>query len=281
MLLSSIMVTNQTLFDALTLAVAEKNLDSFSDTRAKNYLLQEFSKELFPTEIANEIIEAFLKSLRNKWQLVNRTRKTFLEKHAGWLATEIFDVPAEKQSESRGRPVSPFEDASEKTKKRRTADLVKISPPRLLYAETTVLRKEGHSADARRLSALAVNQSSSPSQKQPAYSPNEALALMFDCGLSKASYQHLRNGAKERCSNLYPAYNHVRQAKEQYLPSSVDIWTITDFAAEIDLQALLDHTSRRIVELQMYVIESCPLLEQLTLHCKVGFDGATGQSIYK
>ena len=59
MLLTSIMVTNQTLFDALTLAVAEKTLDSFSDNHAKNYLLQEFLKELFPTEIANKIIEAF------------------------------------------------------------------------------------------------------------------------------------------------------------------------------------------------------------------------------
>ena len=82
-----------------------------------------------------------------------------------------------------------------------------------------------------------------------------------------------------RNQKFFPSYNNVRSAKEECLPSPEN-WLVTDYSAEVTLQDLLDHTTRRIFEV-VSLNEADFEIKQFKLICKVGFDGTTGQSVYK
>ena len=88
----------------------------------------------------------------------------------------------------------------------------------------------------------------------------------------------MRNKTLEKKSKVFPSYNNVRSAKEECLPS--ENWLVTDYSAEVTLQDLLDHTTRRIFEV-VSLNEADFEIKQFKLICKVGFDGTTGQSAYK
>ena len=50
---------------------------------------------------------------------------------------------------------------------------------------------------------------------------DRALALMLDCNLTKEAYQRIRLHNKEfgdAKSSAFPAYNHVRDAKDRCMP---------------------------------------------------------------
>ena len=97
--------------------------------------------------------------------------------------------------------------------------------------------------------------------------------------MSKSGYQRLRNNAVRKSCNLYPAYNNEQKAKELCLPEC-NLWTVTDYAAEVNMQALVNHTALCLIECQEEVINSLDDLQRLTLRSNVGFDGSTGQSLY-
>ena len=95
---------------------------------------------------------------------------------------------------------------------------------------------------------------------------------------NKGSYQLLRSQAIEKGYNLYPSYNSLREAKLRCYPEHIQV---DDFKAEITLQRLVDHTSKRLCESQMLILQQNPNIDRLMLTYKWGFDGATSQSIYK
>ena len=101
--------------------------------------------------------------------------------------------------------------------------------------------------------------------------------MILDCKLSKQDYQTIRTGAKNKGFDIYPAYNNVLDAKEECIPS--EGIKATDFAAEIGLQELVDHTAKMILE--NVEISTFQPYSTLTMIHKVGFDGSTGQSEYK
>jgi hypothetical protein len=108
---------------------------------------------------------------------------------------------------------------------------------------------------------------------------------MTDLNLSKAKYQKLRNDAIKHKANLYPAYNHLRDAKESCYPDGIEV-SENGISAELPLRELLYHTSHRILQLDSVreKIGSLDLLDTqlyLVLYCKWGFDGSSGQSRYK
>lgn len=78
---------------------------------------------------------------------------------------------------------------------------------------------------------------------------------------------------------LYPSCYQVQQAKKDcYLP--VEAIRITDTLVEINLQALLDFLTVHRT-LKVYDIQKCYKTDNFILISKWGFDGASGQSIYK
>lgn len=76
---------------------------------------------------------------------------------------------------------------------------------------------------------------------------------------------------------MYPSYSQIQKAKFDCYPDENAIH-ITDASAKINLQALLDHTSCRILKL---LNENSIQSENLILLTKWGCDGVSGQSQYK
>ena len=117
---------------------------------------------------------------------------------------------------------------------------------------------------------------------QRQYSKEEALALFVDCKLTKQAYILLRQNAIQVGHFLYPSYNKLQEAKNECCPS-VNSMNLTETRAEIGLQALLDHTTRRLAEVQMPVLKhlvSVGVVE-FKLVSKWGCDGSSGHSRYK
>ena len=73
-------------------------------------------------------------------------------------------------------------------------------------------------------------------------------------------------------NNLYPSYHKVLAAKKECIPNSI----VSDYQAEVELQDLMDHTAKRLMK-----VSEMPDGAELQLLSKVGFDGSSGQSVYK
>ncbi|KAG8179922.1 hypothetical protein JTE90_025247 [Oedothorax gibbosus] len=113
-----------------------------------------------------------------------------------------------------------------------------------------------------------------------AYTPDEALSLIVDLSLGKDDYLNLREGAKVRGANIYPPYNVIANAKKLCYPPNI---TITETAAQVPLQDLLDLTVKRLSQVQSEVLLQHALGEvtEIQMIYKWGLDGSGGHSIYK
>ena len=144
----------------------------------------------------------------------------------------------------------------------------------MLHSARLKLRNEFNYEAAKQVAEI-----SEPSSQFKKYTPNEGLALIIDGGMSKSTYQLIRNGAEERDCHIYPSYNNIILSKAKWYPENI---FIDDYSAQVPLQELLKHTVKRLCEVQAPVISTMQDgLTRLALRCKAGFDGATGQSVYK
>lgn len=112
----------------------------------------------------------------------------------------------------------------------------------------------------------------------PIYSSDKALGILTSLKLSKWQYTTLRACAKEEGILLYPSYTAILEAKKDCYPPK-DAIEITERGVKIKLQAILDKTVARFGKFLR--LESSLDGKELTLICKWGFDGASGQSLYK
>lgn len=273
-------IDNEYLFNEASEGIRNGYIHSFNDGKLQGFLLEKINDIVSDNPIAENVVTNFLKNLKIRWKRANRNRKYLVSKNKEWLAIKVYQSPlVEASGRCRGRPRSEsFQESSEKTKRRKTEELVNKTPQRLVFAASRVLKMKGQTQLAKSLAQVDIeNPSTSSCDTECSFSPNEALSLMLDCGLSKRSFQNLRNRTLEKKSKIFPSYNNVRVAKEDCLPSPPKEWLVTDDSAEVTLQDLLDHTTRRIFEL----VGVSPEINEFRLICKVGFDGTTGLSIYK
>lgn len=68
------------------------------------------------------------------------------------------------------------------------------------------------------------------------------------------------------------------ESKLQCRPVNINV---TETAAQVSLQNLLDHTAHRIIKMQADVLNQFSNSSEMKLICSYGFDGSTGHSIYK
>ena len=265
-------ITNRALFDALSAATDKKEINGFTDHRCKMYLTKYLRNMFEEASNIEHIIDNFLKSLKKKWQTVHRSRSAFLRNYKDWLDSSILIEQNTPSKGERGRPTVSFEEASQRSKIRKTKDLMSLTPPRLYFATSKLLEREGYKKESKDLKQVSRG-------NQSVYSPAKALAIMLDCSLSKANYQYLRNEAIENGISLYPTYNDVRKVKMECFPLLSDQWKVTDSSVEISLQELVNHTTKRICEINKNLFD--PSFEKISLYGKIGFDGSSGQSIYK
>lgn len=55
------------------------------------------------------------------------------------------------------------------------------------------------------------------------YTPEEALAYIFNAGMTKDVYIETRLGAKKRNANIYPSYEEVKKVKAHCTPEGVTV----------------------------------------------------------
>ncbi|XP_063909076.1 uncharacterized protein LOC135126834 [Zophobas morio] len=195
-------------------------------------------------------------------------------------------------SGSRGRPKKLFPESSSKTKKRKVELLLNITPERLNFATEMTLRKGGRRDAARIVKEITESSPQRATKLKKAFhrpakdlpkklSSEEALALFVDTKLTKHQYTVIRKVSIKQNANIYPGYDQLLDAKKACYPKSIKI---SEISAEVNLQALLNHTVQRLI---MSIEER--LLNELTtdekknikMIYKWGCDGASGQGHYK
>lgn len=135
-----------------------------------------------------------------------------------------------------GRPEIPFNDCSDRSKRRKTQDLLaKNSTETLSYATSMALRKSGNEDAAKLVKEITqttpkraqkireIWRSNNTETKPSMMSTEEALSLIITTSLSKYQYNQLRSNALKHNHNLYPAYNQVLAAKKNSYPDDISI----------------------------------------------------------
>lgn len=182
-------------------------------------------------------------------------------------------------------------DSSERSKRRKTEDVrAKFSYDELAYAAQMSLRAVGKVDASHVLKDIVVSSPSRPLKYRKAlkqvrekpFSSDKALSLIIEGKTSKTQYNLMRSTSLQKNCILYPAYKYILQSKNECYPNESFI-KITENAATVELQGLLNYTLKRILTVQKEVIESLPdeSLNELTFIIKWGCDGSSGQSNYK
>lgn len=246
-----------------------------------------------------------LQSKRNeKFVAAKRMIKRFNQLNKEWLNSE-FKIPdlntinVEKpSSEIRpGRPSIEFKDKSKRSQRRESAEIsaqCKHDPLRIVMACRHAVRQSGH----KDLTPILKEISKSP--QCPAKvrklldistltiirkTPEEGLAFVLDNCLSKSTYLNMRLESKSCGADIWPIYNDVRKVKEKCRPPKETI-SIRENVAEVAVQPLLNHTAKRIINMQAAVIlqtlrrTDCMEVDTV-LTCTWGFDESTGHSAYQ
>lgn len=255
---------------------------------AINELSENCSKQL------KNIVKTFVAKLFIKWRNSHYTYERFRNNNMKWLdedlkLPEIFELEPLRLS---GRPKKDFEESSLRTKQRQISELTSsISTDKLYMATESSLVKSGKRGVAK-VVKLAIQSSPNRIKKMKtahdtqssgsirAYSPEEALGLVVDLGLTKEDYITMRVGAKERGADIYPSYHLIVEAKKMCYPPNI---TVSEKEAFVPLQDLLTHTAERLTQVQAEVIlqnisENSNIIE---IYYKWGLDGSGGHSIYK
>lgn len=245
-------------------------------------------------------LKKFLKKecekIRQKWLRKQRRLDLFLNTYEEWLNEDLvltmFNKQYSKPDSSIGRPKKRFEDSSTKTKKRKIQHLLQeYDVEQLSFATQMSVRASGKrdaaslihevsTASPRRATGYKKAKRKLHAQKeQRPYTPEEALALFISNNFTVQTYKNIQKESNERGFHLYPCYDQVAKVKEQSYPP-IEKFTFTDTHAEVELQALLNHTATRICKNILGEVLA-PDVKSYVLIYKWGCDGSSGHSLYK
>lgn len=245
-------------------------------------------------EKVKQIVRKLCSKFSEKWINAKRTIGVFESRNQEWL-NECISLSIEDPMPSRqlGRPLKTFMDSRIRSKTSKVSPLVQNNTKEeLLVAASVSFYKSGKRNAAQILKVLNKSPNRSSKMKRvlscspltpTSYTPEEALALYVDGRYTKNSYILMQSGAKSRNANIYPSYNVLREAKKRCYPEKSSM-SATDVSAEVGLQALVDHTVRRIVEVQKEVITKAiteSSIRTFNMTYKWGCDGSSGHSNYK
>ena len=163
--------------------------------------------------------------------------------------------------------------------KGKVAELAKNNPDALAKAAY----KTQHTVKIDKREFVTVKNNNNNDKMPVKMNPAEALSLKIQCDLSDDQYQLIRNNSLIHNADIYPTLHALLKEKNKCYPLGLNI---TETQALCPLQNMVDHTLERIVQ----VPEAQEKLQNATstddnstgtLHCKIGFDGASSQSVYK
>lgn len=223
-------------------------------------------------------VRCFLFKLREKYEKHQRKYERLMEKEKEWLDIEMEIPKMPKKTSSMGRPSKDWEDLGERSKRSKVALLSENHPDSLE-------RAFHRSKKSVQLSGCSLATGKSPTKteavKPVRMEPIYALSLKIQCDLSDDQYQMIRNSSLAHNADIFPTLHELFETKKSCYPSEV---LYAETQAVCPLQNILDHTLTRIATLE----DSRAALEDIqgdqvegTLYCKIGFDGASSQSVYK
>ena len=217
------------------------------------------------------------------------------------METDIsFPRISDSQNQSGGRQALTFENAG-KTTRRKIGDTLRKgnSASCLAYTASLSFREEKNEPAAKLLKVISedpakckdihkaykASKTENALQRQSSASPESSLSLLVDGDFSKSQFQLIRNFCISHNSNILSPYNDIREAKEATIPPKSDI-LITECSAEVDLQACVDHDTKRLFMFlsspeEMKAIENLPDNAELTFHHKWGFDESGNHNRYQ
>lgn len=194
-----------------------------------------------------------------KWLRKQRRLDLFLIDYEEWLNEELVLTMLREQppkpSSSFGRPKKSYEDNKRKVQHLlEEYDVEQLSFATRLGVRASEKRdaasliQEVTTASPRRATGYKkARRRINANKEQRPYTLAEALALFIANHFSVNVYKTIQHESKERGFRLYPCYDQVAKVKEQSYPSVVK-FSMTDTYAEVELQALLNHTAKRICE---------------------------------
>lgn len=257
----------------------------------KTYLLKASNYSEKSSDVVRRKFSHFISDFKTKWFACNRTTTRFLDKNEEWLNTMLSFPKFSPSSNTKkiGRPSLEFMECSERTKRQKTEKLRSNTDiHELCYATQMSLRSSGNTDAAKLVKEITFSSPKRATRYRKAFkmsqspiiqlSGESALSMIVDAKLTRHQYNIIRSKDKKR----FPSYKIVQAAKRRCYPQKSDIIVNSTFA-EVKLQSLLNHTIQRLFDVQKEVLETLTpeQLCHLRLISKWGFDGSSGQSLYK
>lgn len=282
----------------------EKLFDIWRSTSSANRstrMIEFVQRKINETEITNvdlvgikRIVRTESEKFRQKWNKAQRRYDRFIKAYNKWLHEKIdLGIITKGSAVTPGRPQKSFAEGSSKTKSRKLKTLITTyTSDELSYAAETSLRASGKRNKAKLIGKIVtsspkrvhkyIKRLEQPPPEQRPYTPKEALALFISNKMTVNQYQNIQHEASERGFHLYPCYESVLEEKKKCYPS-VDNIIVTDVSAEINLQALLNHTASRLCcDVIPEVFQRLDASQSTcTIVYKWGLDGSSGHSVYK
>lgn len=205
----------------------------------------------------------FKSEFKKRWSNSSHIKIKFLERNKDWLSQSIsFFNSLDEKHQNGGRPRHSFPECSKRSKRRKTEELRAFySCEELSYATQMSLRLSGQLEAAKVVKDVTATTPTRAKKYRLAYdkfgheqakqiSPEETLAMIVEAKLTRRQYSIIRSKAPL----VFPSYKRVQKVKQNSYPTKSKI-TVTPTSAEVELQALLDHSISRLVEAQKDVFE--------------------------
>lgn len=235
-------------------------------------------------------LSRFKSEYKTRFEKAFRKLETFFKTNNSWLETSVSFLCCPKEKLKRGRPSVSFDESSERTKRMKTEKLRESTSISMLsFATQMSLRAVGQVSASKVLKDITTTTPDRAKKYRKSYkeslepksckmSGQEALGVAVEAQLSRHQYNVIRMSAPEK----FPAYKVLQAAKQKCYPPPECI-EVSETLVKVTLQALLDLTTKRLLESQMEVIGVLTTFEteNLSLFCKWGFDGSSGHSSYK
>jgi len=243
-----------------------------------NFVLQQSHRKLnqIMEESIRKKIKNFVAYVNFHLNKCNRMVTRFKTKHQSWLSSRMqLQLKAcnfvDESAKTVGRPRLCYDDGSSRLKRKLAAEVSADNGnnANLLVHAAAVAAKKAHLKN--------VEEEKKEAKRVP-YTPEEALDFLIENSFTKRQYMNIRQHSKNRNCDIYPSYNKVIAAKEKCRPKGI---CITESVASVPLQNLLKHIVERIMLLQSEVLNIYADISEMKLIASYGFDGSTGQSLYK
>lgn len=188
-------------------------------------------------------------------------------------------------SVQRGRPKKSFEELAERSKRMKTDELINSevdTVEKALLVTRKVAYRRGNTNMVKVIGHLLKNTEHTSkmlvtlNESKSMMSPEEAFEFFLDCDLSKYAYEQIVKKNPSR----FPSYNVIKNMKIKCSPP-VESIEETGSRIKAKLQALMLHTSKRIIEMiDPDIIEQLDTNSnpELVLLSSWGMDGSTGYS---